>query len=43
MLDVLEFYTDHKKREMEEMGMGYSSMGTGRGPGSYASSSTLSP
>lgn len=42
MLDVLEFYTDHQKREMEEMG--YSSLGGGRaGPGSYASSSTLSP
>ncbi|KAI0752103.1 Pkinase-domain-containing protein [Fomes fomentarius] len=42
VLDVLEFYTDHQKREMEEMG--YSSLGGGRsGPGSYASSSTLSP
>ena len=43
VLDVLEFYTDHQKREMEEMG--YSSMGGARGPGgsSYSSSSTLSP
>ena len=41
MLDVLEFYTDRQKREMEEMGMGFSS---GRSQGSsYASSSTLSP
>ncbi|KZT05249.1 p21 activated kinase [Laetiporus sulphureus 93-53] len=24
VLDVLEFYTDHQKREMEEMGMGHS-------------------
>ena len=42
MLDVLEFYTDHQKREMEELG--YSSLGGPRSAGSsYASSSTLSP
>ncbi|KAI1790884.1 Pkinase-domain-containing protein [Ganoderma leucocontextum] len=42
VLDVLEFYTDHQKRELEEMG--YSSLGAGRSTGSsYASSSTLSP
>ncbi|KAI0702570.1 Pkinase-domain-containing protein [Earliella scabrosa] len=42
VLDVLEFYTDHQKREMEEMG--YSTLGGARGTaGSYSSSSTLSP
>ena len=40
MLDVLEFYTDHQKREMEEMG--YSNMGGRSTAGSYSSSSTLS-
>ncbi|KAI8972542.1 kinase-like domain-containing protein [Trametes punicea] len=38
VLDVLEFYTDHQKREMEEFGYGARSGGS-----SYASSSTLSP
>ncbi|KAI0920347.1 hypothetical protein AcW1_002116 [Taiwanofungus camphoratus] len=50
VLDVLEFYTDHQKREMEEMGFAPSlargnSSGTA-GPSltpSYSSSSTLSP
>ncbi|KAH9916384.1 Pkinase-domain-containing protein [Epithele typhae] len=37
VLDVLEFYTDHQKREMEE------SMGYARNQGSYSSSSTLTP
>ncbi|KAI0651363.1 kinase-like domain-containing protein [Trametes meyenii] len=38
VLDVLEFYTDHQKREMEELGYGGRVGGT-----SYSSSSTLSP
>ncbi|KAH9856264.1 Pkinase-domain-containing protein [Lenzites betulinus] len=38
VLDVLEFYTDHQKREMEELGYG-----SRVGGSSYASSSTLSP
>lgn len=36
MLDVLEFYTDHQKRELEEMGVGYGS------PAGASSSSSLS-
>ncbi|TFK50606.1 Pkinase-domain-containing protein [Heliocybe sulcata] len=47
VLDVLEFYTDHKKREMEEqqsmMSMGTSSSTLGGPSGSNYSSSTLSP
>ncbi|KAI0776732.1 hypothetical protein BD413DRAFT_449780, partial [Trametes elegans] len=38
VLEVLEFYTDHQKREMDELGYGGRSGGT-----SYGSSSTLSP
>ncbi|KAI0729129.1 Pkinase-domain-containing protein [Fomitopsis betulina] len=36
VLDVLEFYTDHQKRELEEMGVGYGS------PAGASSSSSLS-
>ncbi|KAI0350991.1 Pkinase-domain-containing protein [Trametes cingulata] len=42
VLDVLEFYTDHQKREMEELGYG-SRLGPTVSNSSYASSSTLSP
>ncbi|KAH9948508.1 Pkinase-domain-containing protein [Amylocystis lapponica] len=45
VLDVLEFYTDHQKREMEEYGSssrGANSTSPSLGP-SYSSSSTLSP
>ena len=38
VLDVLEFYTDHQKREMEELGLYPISR-----PGTSGSSSTLSP
>jgi hypothetical protein len=43
VLDVLEFYTDHKKREMEELGL-YPNSRQGSGPSpSTLSPSTLSP
>ncbi|KAJ8474661.1 hypothetical protein ONZ51_g7066 [Trametes cubensis] len=40
VLDVLEFYTDHQKREMEELGYGSR---VGGGSSSFGSSNTLSP
>ncbi|KAH9887055.1 kinase-like domain-containing protein [Cubamyces lactineus] len=40
VLDVLEFYTDHQKREMEELGYGSRA---GGGSSSFGSSNTLSP
>ncbi|EIW51177.1 Pkinase-domain-containing protein, partial [Trametes versicolor FP-101664 SS1] len=39
VLDVLEFYTDHQKREMEELGYGSSRVGGS----SFGSNSSLSP
>ncbi|PCH42914.1 Pkinase-domain-containing protein [Wolfiporia cocos MD-104 SS10] len=41
VLDVLEFYTDHQKREMEEMGGFGPSLSPSRGHPSTASGSTL--
>ncbi|KZT69412.1 Pkinase-domain-containing protein [Daedalea quercina L-15889] len=46
VLDVLEFYTDHQKREMEEMGMGMGyggSLSPGPSSASSLSGSTLTP
>ncbi|KAI0087556.1 kinase-like domain-containing protein [Irpex rosettiformis] len=49
VLDVLEFYTDHQKREMEELGFAGMSRGTSTISGStlinspYGSQTTLSP
>ncbi|KAH9837838.1 Pkinase-domain-containing protein [Rhodofomes roseus] len=42
VLDVLEFYTDHQKREMEEMGIGYGPSLTPAGPSSASSMSGMS-
>ncbi|KAH9915306.1 kinase-like domain-containing protein [Fomitopsis serialis] len=45
VLDVLEFYTDHQKREMEELGVGYGPSLSPSGPSSASSmsNSSLSP
>ncbi|GJE89158.1 Pkinase-domain-containing protein [Phanerochaete sordida] len=42
VLDVLEFYTDHQKREMEEFGLSAGRQNS-LGGSSYASSATLTP
>jgi serine/threonine-protein kinase CLA4 len=43
VLDVLEFYTDHQKREMEELGIAAGRQNSLTGSSTYSGTSTLTP